>query len=258
MSSIGRAQVVGPLQVVFSEPAAIEIKTAMSAFDAIRTSGIEFRYPQGGCHARAHAMSRVLSSRSIAHGKVWVFSPSSIVMLDPNAVSEGGRFTWGYHVAPFVNLQGGGKAVFDPSLFGNGPVRLENWLGALDCPACKVVFVDKEYYSFNTTAGAVSGFWKCDGGCGEQKWFEEELALNDVAMALITRLKAPAVEAAERAAAESLVGNICVLGRVFRPSLKKNTCSPDVAADFEARNKGLLDRYRGTFTERVKHWSSLR
>lgn len=96
---------------------------------------IPFDYPVDGCFARAHEMSRIMAERGIASGKVFNYAA-------PNTLSvpgtEFGDISWGYHVAPIVNVQGNDgvtrQMVFDPSL-SNQPMTFGEWQTASGGPA---------------------------------------------------------------------------------------------------------------------------
>lgn len=86
---------------------------------------IPFRYPEDGCYARAHAMTRMLRRRGIASGKVFIEGNLRVETTN----SPKGYVQWWYHVAPVVMVRRFGVVrpyVIDPSLF-NEPVPVERW-----------------------------------------------------------------------------------------------------------------------------------
>lgn len=85
---------------------------------------IPFNWPRDGCFARAHEMRRLMEAKGIEARKAWNYG---------NLVVPGtgiGTVTWGWHVAPTVEVQkpGGGTQtmVIDPSLFPK-PVTDADW-----------------------------------------------------------------------------------------------------------------------------------
>ncbi len=86
---------------------------------------IPFAYPEDGCYARAHEMSRLLEEKGIITGKVFI--EGSLRVETPN--SPKGYVEWWYHVAPIIKVKKGEKEevyVIDPSIFSE-PVPAEEW-----------------------------------------------------------------------------------------------------------------------------------
>ena len=97
---------------------------------------IPFDYPVDGCFARAHEMSRIMQEQGIASAKVFNYAaPTSLSVPG----TEFGNITWGYHVAPIVNVTGTDgvtrQMVFDPSLNRDRPMTIEEWQTASGGPA---------------------------------------------------------------------------------------------------------------------------
>jgi hypothetical protein len=87
---------------------------------------IPFAYPDDGCYARAHYMSRKLEEKGIITDKVFLEGNLRV----ETANSPTGSVTWWYHVAPVVMVKKDGKEVlmvFDPSIFDR-PVPVEDWV----------------------------------------------------------------------------------------------------------------------------------
>ena len=86
---------------------------------------IPFGYPEGGCYARAHKMSRLLEDKGVISGKVWIKGNLRVDTLKgPKDYVE-----WGFHVAPIVKVKNGEKEevyVIDPSV-SSAPVSIDEW-----------------------------------------------------------------------------------------------------------------------------------
>ena len=76
---------------------------------------IPFQYPEDGCYARAHEMSRLLGKMGIQTGKVFV--EGDLRVVTPH--SPQGYVNWWYHVAPVLLVRIGKVDhvyVIDPSI----------------------------------------------------------------------------------------------------------------------------------------------
>ncbi len=107
---------------LISEEYAVELFNMLAA-----RPEIPFLYPQDGCYARAHAMSRILEELGIISGKVFV---EGDLRVETNR-SPDGYVEWWYHVAPIVMVRKNGQNVpfvFDPSIFQR-PVPVAEWTG---------------------------------------------------------------------------------------------------------------------------------
>ena len=86
---------------------------------------IPFDYPQDGCYARAHEMSRLLEKKGVITTKVFVEGDLRVATKN----SPNGYVEWWYHVAPIIKVRDGDKEelyVFDPSIFDR-PVTIKEW-----------------------------------------------------------------------------------------------------------------------------------
>lgn len=86
---------------------------------------IPFKYPEDGCYARAHEMSRILEEKGIITAKVFIEGNLRVETTN----SPKGYVEWWYHVAPVVKVKEAGKEaiyVIDPSIF-NKPMPVEKW-----------------------------------------------------------------------------------------------------------------------------------
>lgn len=96
---------------------------------------IPFDYPVDGCFARAHEMSRLMAEQGVASAKIFNYAAPSALSVPG---TEFGDITWGYHVAPIVNVQGSDgitrQMVFDPSL-SKQPMTFGEWQTASGGPA---------------------------------------------------------------------------------------------------------------------------
>lgn len=80
---------------------------------------LPFAFTEDGCYARALYMSMELAARRV---------PSSAQYLT-GELYPSSSVTWGWHVAPMVEIEGGsGKTILDPSLAPNGPISLQEWI----------------------------------------------------------------------------------------------------------------------------------
>ena len=87
---------------------------------------IPFGYPEDGCHARAHEMTRLLEDKGIIAAKVFV---EGDLRVDTEN-SPKGYVSWWFHVAPILKVKKDGKEevyVIDPSIFSEA-VPLQEWL----------------------------------------------------------------------------------------------------------------------------------
>ncbi|MBI2519147.1 MAG: hypothetical protein HYV97_01965 [Bdellovibrio sp.] len=89
-------------------------------------SHIPFRYPDDGCYARAHEMSRLLERHyGVITAKAFIEGDLQV----QTANHPSGQVGWWYHVAPVVLVKVNDRHVpyiIDPSIF-NRAVPLEEW-----------------------------------------------------------------------------------------------------------------------------------
>jgi hypothetical protein len=129
-------------------------------FAGIIKSPIQFGYPNGNCHNRAHLISKMAISRGITPLKIWVFPPgkyslvdtSLIVFEDKNFISKDNKIKWGFHVAPLL-LVGVDTMAIDPILSPKGLIGYKEWLSKLNIPNALYMILDWDWYSFNTLNG---------------------------------------------------------------------------------------------------------
>jgi hypothetical protein len=80
---------------------------------------LPYAFTEDGCYARALYMSAELAARRV---------PSSAQYLT-GELYPGNGVTWGWHVAPMVEVDGTrGRTVLDPSLAPQGPITLDEWV----------------------------------------------------------------------------------------------------------------------------------
>lgn len=87
---------------------------------------IPYQYPEDGCYARAHAMSRILEREDVITGKVFVEGNLRVETKN----SPKGYVEWWYHVAPVLLVDRDGTPevdVLDPSIFDHA-VPVNDWL----------------------------------------------------------------------------------------------------------------------------------
>jgi hypothetical protein len=104
----------------------LPLDQAKSLFDEMAAQPhIPFRFPEDGCYARGHEMSKLMEKKGVISGKV--FLEGDLRVETPN--SPKGYVQWWYHVAPIVLVEKNGKLepyVIDPSIFSE-PVPAEEW-----------------------------------------------------------------------------------------------------------------------------------
>lgn len=173
-------------------------------------SGMEFRYPQGGCQQRAEMMHQLLDGLGIEHAKVWLFAPidfehgnsTQLEIKDENGLAPNNTIKWGYHVAPCIIRKGINNVdtlVIDPSIRKDSPMLLDEWLKSMkNSNVSKYTFLDSKYYFFNTqnngNSPVINGYFysyePVEGWVTmyDNATVERELAVNDVAMFLKEKL----------------------------------------------------------------------
>jgi hypothetical protein len=140
--SLGRAQ---QLFQIASGPACAAHPAA-----AIAPPCVPFLYPEDGCWARAHEMSRLLlaamaASETALLRKTWIYGRLSVRTNHTPAC----RVSWGWHVAPSVPVDSGARSpvahIIDPSLFGD-VVPLAEWQAAQGDPSSQIVQSDPSVF----------------------------------------------------------------------------------------------------------------
>lgn len=149
----------------------------------VASSGcIPFRYPVDGCFARAHAVRRILLNNGYDCQKIFLYGNL--------AAKNGCCVTWGYHVAPLVDVStssGTVTRVLDPSLFSS-PVSIDVWVNGCLNASCwsivretsrqvtdgkylfcsadgSVAMTDDHYSVTDCVCSTLSGLSGCDDPC---------------------------------------------------------------------------------------------
>jgi hypothetical protein len=94
---------------------------------------IPFLYPDNGCNARAHAMSRLILANGGLPSKAWNYGSLTILTKNHPCCS----WTWKYHVALSVDVtgpDGTSPYIIDPSMHRQ-PVPLSTWIADQHDPA---------------------------------------------------------------------------------------------------------------------------
>jgi hypothetical protein len=114
-------------------------------------SCIPFLYPDNGCHARAHAMCRILAEHDAQPIKVWNCAHDTkhpLVVETPN--SPKGEVRWSFHVAAALAVSVPGTKepeilVLDPSLFPK-PVPVAEWRSVQGDPLSGLIYTSPDPY----------------------------------------------------------------------------------------------------------------
>jgi hypothetical protein len=108
------------------EVSIVDLDVATNLFNKMASQEhIPFGYPEDGCYARAHEMSRLMEKEGVITGKVFIEGNLRVETSN----SPKGYVEWWYHVAPIVVVKKGQEEivyVIDPSIF-NKPVPAEEW-----------------------------------------------------------------------------------------------------------------------------------
>ncbi|GLY83635.1 protein-glutamine glutaminase family protein [Actinoallomurus iriomotensis] len=102
---------------------------------------IPFGHPEDGCYDRAHRMAKQLSEWGYNSRKVFAIRSHPTSQLRVQADTANGAawgsprdVTWGYHVAPVIQVRHPGghvvEVVMDPSL-RRGPLGVDEWVGLM-------------------------------------------------------------------------------------------------------------------------------
>ena len=111
---------------------------------------IPFLYPDDGCWARAHEMSRLMINMGLSPRKVWI-DHSQSHWLHVNTKNNPQCFVeWGWHVAPTLCVRGYypfqlQRMVFDPSLFTT-PVTEPTWKSVQGDPGATLTDTDASVF----------------------------------------------------------------------------------------------------------------
>lgn len=105
---------------------------------------IPFKYPDNGCWARAHQMTRLFAALGHDSGKLWIFGAlTAKTANNPNC-----KVHWTYHVVPYLlveTAQGSAMQVVDPSLFDE-PVPVGHFQAVLADPAAKIIYTSAQVF----------------------------------------------------------------------------------------------------------------
>jgi Glutaminase len=113
---------------------------------------IPFLYPDDGCWARAHEMSRLMILMGTTPNKVWIRASTFLHVNTRN--NPACYVDWGWHVAPTVCVRGSfpfsQRMVIDPSLFTT-PVTVPAWKNIQNDPGASLTFTS--WIQYWPTAG---------------------------------------------------------------------------------------------------------
>ena len=87
---------------------------------------IPFCYPEDGCYARAHEMTRLMEKKGIISGKIFLEGDLKVETKN----TPKGYVEWWFHVVPLVAVKKGDKivlSVIDPSI-ASSPLTIEDWV----------------------------------------------------------------------------------------------------------------------------------
>lgn len=142
-----------------SPPRAQQVFDAMSATSCdpltVPAPCIPFLYPDDGCWARAHEMSRLMLGMGHLPRKVWIRGTLRVdTRNNPNCL-----VSWGWHVAPTLCVRHGllrrRRMVIDPSLFTT-PVSQATWKSAQGDASATLTDTDASVYHLFSVYGAVT------------------------------------------------------------------------------------------------------
>ncbi len=243
------------------------------AFKAIRTSGMEFRYPQGGCQQRAEMMHAILHDIGIDHAKIWLFAPSNtdpgsqtkLEINDPNGLVLGGKITWGYHVAPLIMSSRGDTLILDPSISRDAPIKLRDWFRAINnSSVSSYTILDPNQFFFYTDGnGKITGsFYKYEPLAGYSTMYdklvlEREIAVNDVAMFLKGKLDNGYADSANQI--RTLVSNVNNMVNFFAASEKMEAYLSGVTVrNLLTKHPALMNEAMKYYADRVTYWTDFK
>ncbi|MCC7442581.1 MAG: hypothetical protein IT285_13165 [Bdellovibrionales bacterium] len=144
---------------------------------------IPFRYPDDGCYARAHEMSRILELNGIYSRKVFILGD----LRADTPYAPGGSVDWRFHVAPVVNVlkpDGGSvEMVFDPSIM-TGPVPFEEWRARMTSAPCPQSTVEEAMSTRSCNHYFTERFAYMDGlpDANATAWQPSDLSSSDATL----------------------------------------------------------------------------
>lgn len=125
---------------------------------------IPFCYPEDGCYARAHEMTRLMEKKGVIAGKVFIEGDLKVETTN----SPKGYVEWWYHVAPLVAIKKENKIemfVIDPSLTKK-PISVEDWVKLqISHPAGKkdeLYHTERFIYTPSKKSGQLTDYQKQD------------------------------------------------------------------------------------------------
>jgi hypothetical protein len=129
----------------------ISMEYANQLYQELATSNeIQFNFPEVGCEARAHKMTKILEEKGVIAAKVFIqgSKDDETALQYKTDLSPTGHINWEFHVAPILKVKTGKKIkievkdgwfsnkeievdqyidmVFDPST-ASGPIPLKLW-----------------------------------------------------------------------------------------------------------------------------------
>ncbi|RII24982.1 MAG: hypothetical protein CXR30_19365, partial [Geobacter sp.] len=84
-------------------------------FHLLIKEGIEYRDVNRSCEDRAQYINLMLRKNGITSAKVWIIAPARYTLLSRELIKVNdpfgvfGQVTWGYHVAPIIQVRRGAK-----------------------------------------------------------------------------------------------------------------------------------------------------
>ena len=231
-----------------------------------------YRYLQGNCHCNAHLSSLILKKHAIPHKKIWVFAPCRysetsnevFKIQDPNQIAPKGYISWGYHVAPIVQVANQ-ELIFDFNFSEHKPLSREEWLAHLHTHSYQCFVEDPENFLFYSSPAKKKpnkslfngNFYPIEGYCLENKWFEKGLAANETALIMYEEVIMRAIKTNVSPAIindyKQLIGSINNFECVFRDKSFNKKMTPE----FQEKYHDLIHYYRGVFEDTVEKWSGI-
>jgi hypothetical protein len=226
-----------------------------------------FKYKQGNCHNIIHYCSMILTSRGIAHKKIWFFAPSRLSLdskvciskPDPNHLAPSGSLRWGYHVALLFE-DGKNCHVFDWMINENEPISINDWVMSMGLSNYKIDIVDPSNYLFFSMSEYAKkqerkGFeyFRYEGECKENHWIPKGLALNETAYEFFQN-ESGILEKDTLLSRDYriLVGSVINFECVIRDyDFNKN-----VTLKFQAKYFELIEKYRYVYLLKLNKWIS--
>lgn len=265
-----------PTYTPYDESNLLTMNEAQEIFNYVKyETKIEWRYSYAGCEKRAHAVSLLLKDKKIKHYKIWNFDPMLISFFNksqnPTVNSMAGlspTVSWAYHVAILVFVSIEGKVtpmVIDPAL-GDNILSQNKWLELQNAPNSYYTYLDPKWYNYASMdkvipkcnnekypfppcmTGLLTGdFYLNDGISLSQRWVEEALAVNELAMKIVQEIiNRESKQSDKRKAFTKLVENFDKLTDAL-----KNNILPDDIKPYA----GSLKTYQTQFISIKNSWT---